>query len=295
MKITDAIDRFLQFKLVEEGLNPNSTIASYKEDFKIFLRCFDFVEDTDDLSKDMLNNFIYEQSLSERSPSTIARRISCISNFFKFLEEEKIKSDIFQEVDLPKKEKHIPNFLTFEEIKRLFSVLKEDNLVNLRDKVMIITMYSAGLRISELINLTKKQVNFEERIITLIGKGSKERSVPINNYCLNYLKKYLFEINKVYSLAKSKYLFLNKKTNQPITRQYFFMKLKEYAKEASIEKEISPHSLRHSFATHLLENGADLRVVQDLLGHTNVSTTQIYTHVSTKKILNAIDLYSKHK
>ena len=157
---------------------------------------------------------------------------------------------------------------------------------------MLLLMYSCGLRVSEMISLEKKSINFEEKILSIKGKGNKERSIPINEVALDYLSHYL---NKELKTNKTKRVFINKTTKKPLTRQVFFMNLKKYAKRAGIEKEISLHTLRHTFATELLENGADLRIVQTLLGHSNVSTTQIYTHISTKKILNALDLYSKRK
>lgn len=295
MDINDAIELFLEYKAVEEGLNIKSTIPDYKDDFKVFLKYFPNIKTVDDLNDELIDNFIYEQSLNDLKSSTISRRISTIKNFFLFLENEKIATNLVKEVILPKKEKHIPTFLSIGEIKNLLSVFDETKPTEYRDKTMVLVMYSAGLRVSELINLEKRSINFEEKLITLKGKGNKERFVPLNFIALEYLNNYLSQNknNKVFS--KSKYLFINKKDGKPLTRQYFFVELNKYAKRAGIDKKISPHTLRHSFATHLLENGADLRVVQELLGHSKIETTQIYTHLSTKKILDALDLYSKRK
>ena len=295
MDINDAIELFLEYKAVEEGLNIKSTIPDYKDDFKVFLKYFPNIKTVDDLNDELIDNFIYEQSLNDLKSSTISRRISTIKNFFLFLENEKIATNLVKEVILPKKEKHIPTFLSIDEIKNLLSVFDETKPTEYRDKTMVLVMYSAGLRVSELINLEKRSINFEEKLITLKGKGNKERFVPLNYIALEYLNNYISQNknNKVFS--KSKYLFINKKDGKPLTRQYFFVELNKYAKRAGIDKKISPHTLRHSFATHLLENGADLRVVQELLGHSKIETTQIYTHLSTKKILDALDLYSKRK
>lgn len=295
MDINDAIELFLEYKAVEEGLNIKSTIPDYKDDFKVFLKYFPTIKTVDDLNDELIDNFIYEQSLNDLKSSTISRRISTIKNFFLFLENEKIATNLVKEVILPKKEKHIPTFLSIDEIKNLLSVFDETKPTEYRDKTMVLVMYSAGLRVSELINLEKRSINFEEKLITLKGKGNKERFVPLNYIALEYLNNYISQNknNKVFS--KSKYLFINKKDGKPLTRQYFFVELNKYAKRAGIDKKISPHTLRHSFATHLLENGADLRVVQELLGHSKIETTQIYTHLSTKKILDALDLYSKRK
>ena len=295
MDINDAIELSLEYKAVEEGLNIKSTIPDYKDDFKVFLKYFPNIKTVDDLNDELIDNFIYEQSLNDLKSSTISRRISTIKNFFLFLENEKIATNLVKEVILPKKEKHIPTFLSIDEIKNLLSVFDETKPTEYRDKTMVLVMYSAGLRVSELINLEKRSINFEEKLITLKGKGNKERFVPLNYIAIEYLNNYLSQNknNKVFS--KSKYLFINKKDGKPLTRQYFFVELNKYAKRAGIDKKISPHTLRHSFATHLLENGADLRVVQELLGHSKIETTQIYTHLSTKKILDALDLYSKRK
>ena len=295
MDINAPIDLFLEYKAVEAGLNIKSTIPDYKDDFKVFLKYFPNIKTVDDLNDELIDNFIYEQSLNDLKSSTISRRISTIKNFFLFLENEKIATNLVKEVILPKKEKHIPTFLSIDEIKNLLSVFDETKPTEYRDKTMVLVMYSAGLRVSELINLEKRSINFEEKLITLKGKGNKERFVPLNYIALEYLNNYLSQNknNKVFS--KSKYLFINKKDGKPLTRQYFFVELNKYTKRAGIDKKISPHTLRHSFATHLLENGADLRVVQELLGHSKIETTQIYTHLSTKKILDALDLYSKRK
>ena len=295
MDINDAIELFLEYKAVEEGLNIKSTIPDYKDDFKVFLKYFPNIKTVDDLNDELIDNFIYEQSLNDLKSSTISRRISTIKNFFLFLENEKIATNLVKEVILPKKEKHIPTFLSIDEIKNLLSVFDETKPTEYRDKTMVLVMYSAGLRVSELINLEKRSINFEEKLITLKGKGNKERFVPLNYIALEYLNNYLSQNKNNKVFPKSKYLFINKKDGKPLTRQYFFVELNKYAKRAGIDKKISPHTLRHSFATHLLENGADLRVVQELLGHSKIETTQIYTHLSTKKILDALDLYSKRK
>lgn len=295
MDINDAIELFLEYKAVEEGLNIKSTIPDYKDDFKVFLKYFPNIKTVDDLNDELIDNFIYEQSLNDLKSSTISRRISTIKNFFLFLENEKIATNLVKEVILPKKEKHIPTFLSIDEIKNLLSVFDETKPTEYRDKTMVLVMYSAGLRVSELINLEKRSINFEEKLITLKGKGNKERFVPLNDIALEYLNNYLSQNKNNKFFSKSKYLFINKKDGKPLTRQYFFVELNKYAKRAEIDKKISPHTLRHSFATHLLENGADLRVVQELLGHSKIETTQIYTHLSTKKILDALDLYSKRK
>jgi len=294
MDIQQAIENFLQHALFEKGLQIQ-TIKDYKEDFKCFLKYFSYIKTTDDLTEDDIENFAYKQGLDELKSSSISRRLSTIKTFYLFLESENIKTNIVHEVIMPKKERHIPNILTLEEVERLLQAPNLNSKSGIRDKAMLEIMYGCGLRVGELVNLVKKSVNYNERIITLIGKGAKERSVPINEYAICFLDKYIVEVrDKIPNSLSNDYIFINMRGKR-ISRQYFCNQVKKYAKNADIEKEISPHTLRHSFATHFLENGANLRTVQRILGHTNAETTQIYTHLSNKTIHNAYDLYWKRK
>jgi integrase/recombinase XerD len=165
----------------------------------------------------------------------------------------------------------------------------------IRDKAMLEIMYSSGLRVSELVNLQKNELNIPEKILKVKGKRDKTRLIPVGEIAMEYLILYLNQVRSKNKFAnQSKYLFINA-SGKPITRQLFFMQVRKYAELAGINKTISPHTLRHSFATHLLENGADLRLVQELLGHTNVETTQIYTHVSQDSVIAAYDKYNIRK
>ena len=163
-----------------------------------------------------------------------------------------------------------------------------------RDKAMLEVMYASGLRVSELVSLQKSQVDMYNHMITIFGKGNKERRVPISTFALKYLKLYVNEGRKKHDKKKSNYLFLNKK-GDPISRIYFFKQVKKYGLQAGIDANISPHTLRHCFATHLINKGADLLAVQKMLGHENISTTQIYTHVSMERTKSAYDLFMKNK
>ena len=162
----------------------------------------------------------------------------------------------------------------------------------IRDRAMLELMYASGLRVSELLSIEKKNLSIEKKMLRIFGKGSKERYVPISDFALEYLIKYINEVRNYSKARNSKYIFINK-DGKPLTRQLFWQNIKQYALNAGIIENISPHTLRHCFATHLLENGANLRSVQEMLGHTNISTTQIYTHVSSKRIRSAYDLYMK--
>ena len=208
--------------------------------------------------------------------------------------DENINPNIHLNVVTPKREKHLPSYLSVDEVETLLNApdLKKDG--EYRDKAMLEVMYASGLRVSELINLSKQDINFQQKILKIKGKGDKQRLVPIGDFAMEYLNNYLNLVRSKNIGQTSKYIFLNSR-GQKISRQYFFKQVKKYAKRANIDKKISPHTLRHCFATHLLEAGADIRMVQEMLGHANIETTQIYTQISAKRIISAYDLYSKQK
>lgn len=191
-------------------------------------------------------------------------------------------------IEMPKLNHSLPNVLSLEEVEALFSAPDMTKKEGIRDRAMLEVMYASGLRVSELLSLKLSQYSSSLNCLKIYGKGNKERMVPIGDYALEYLTKYLREVRDFNIGKKTDYVFLNK-AGKPITRQYFWQQIKKYGEIAQIKKSISPHTLRHSFATHLLENGADLRMVQEALGHSKISTTQIYTHVSTKRILSIYD------
>ena len=292
MEINEAFNKYLRFLKIEKNLLSNSLI-DYKEDFYEFLKSFPEINDTNLISKETLNKFVYNESVKGMKPKTIARRVSTIKNFFIFLETENIKTNIIDEVELPKINKHLPSYLTIKEINTLLEYFKNNSLKNdknYRDYTIIFTMYSAGLRVSELCNLKIKNINTIDRLIKVKGKGDKEREIPINKDCLDLLNYYMKNIRNKNKIIDKEYVFLNL-YGKKISRQYIFMIIKEAAQKLNINKEISPHSLRHSLATHLLANGADLRVVQDFLGHANIETTEIYTHISEEQKIKVYDLY----
>lgn len=294
MEIQQAIELFLQYCLFEKGLQ-KQTLINYKDDFKAFFKYFPYINTTEQLSENDIVDFTYKQGLDELRATTISRRISTIKNFYIFLEKEGIKNYLSSEIILPKKDKHIPSILTLEEIERLLDTPDISSKSGLRDRAMIEVMYACGLRVSEIINMKIKSINFQEKIIQITGKGNKTRNIPISEIAIYYLNKYIKEARTHIKGSKnSDFIFLNL-NGKKLTRQYFFEIIKKYANIAKIEKNISPHTLRHSFATHLLENGANLRTVQQMLGHTNAETTQIYTHLSNKTIHKTYDLYWKRK
>ena len=291
MEIVDAVDRFHQYVMVEKGLSPQ-TWVSYLEDLQAFFNYYQDKQTTDDLSDNDLYEFLkYELSLGH-SVSTALRRLSSTRGFYLFLKKEGYYNGNIPDIETPKKPKHLPNCLSEDEVDRLLSAPDMETASGIRDKAMLETMYSSGLRVSELLNLEKGQVNLTQGIITVFGKGAKERKVPIADYAVDYIKLYIKKVRNFHPNKGSKYLFLSKK-GEPLSRVYFFKQVKKYSELAGIETEVSPHTLRHSFATHLLNHGAQLRIVQGMLGHTNIATTQIYTHVSSEKLKEDYDKIMK--
>lgn len=292
MELNDAIDLYFQYLRVEKGVS-NETIKNYDYDLKIFLDCLE-KKTTEDMLPTDITDFVTIQMKNQLSVPTILRRISSTMNFYLFLEREHIIDFVVKKFDRPKKMKRLPTTLTIEEVEELLETPDLSKDEGFRDRTMLEVMYSSGLRVSELLSLKIKQINLEKGVIDIIGKGNKQRKVPIGEYALDFVNKYIEEHRIHNKGRRSNYLFLNR-YGKPLSRQYFFMQIKKYAEQAMIDKEISPHTLRHCFATHMLENGAELRALQEMLGHTNLSTTQIYTNVSTKRILDAYDLFTKRK
>ena len=297
MLIEDAIELFQQYILVEKGLS-KQTFSSYMTDLKKFFLYFEQgggkKETTDDLKgTDLLDYRRYLGSTQKRAATTL-RKISSTKSFYLFLKREGIINEDIPDIEPPKKPQTLPNCLSVEEVEALLETPDISKPEGLRDKAMLELMYSSGLRVSELLALERKKVNLERGVVSIFGKGSKERKVPMGDFALEYVVKYINEARNKNPGKDTKYLFLNR-YGKPLSRQYFFKQIKKYALLAGIETDISPHTLRHCFATHLLENGAQLRAVQEMLGHSNIATTQIYTHISTKRIISAYDLYMKKK
>lgn len=291
MEIIDAIDRYHQYVLVEKGLSPQ-TWVSYLEDLQAFFNYFENKKTTEDLKETDLYEFLkYELSVGH-SVSTALRRLSSTRSFYMFLKKDGLFDGSIPDIETPKKPKHLPNCLSEDEVDALLNAPNMESESGIRDKAMLETMYSSGLRVSELLKLEKGQVNFSKGIITVFGKGAKERKVPLADYAIEYIKLYIKEVRNKKENKESKYLFLSRK-GEPISRIYFFNQVKKYSELAGIKTTVSPHTLRHSFATHLLNHGAQLRIVQSMLGHTNIATTQIYTHVSSEKLKSDYDKIMK--
>ena len=292
MELNEAAEMYFEYLRVEKGVS-NETILNYAYDLKQFFAVLN-KHSTEDLSMHDISEFVRIQTQNRLSVSTILRRISSTKNFYLFLEKERIISFQVEELDKPRNSKRLPVCISFEEVEALLEQPDLEKAEGQRDRAMLEVMYSSGLRISELLNLKIRDISFDRGMVNVIGKGNKERNVPIGDYALEYLSKYINDGRAKNMNRNSPFLFLNR-YGEPLSRIYFFKQVKRYALQAGIKTEISPHTLRHCFATHMLENGAELRAVQEMLGHANIATTQIYTNISSKRILSAYDLYSKRK
>lgn len=292
MELNKAMELYFQYLRVEKGVS-NETIKNYLYDLKQFFIALD-KKTTEDFLPTDIADFVRIQSKNLLSTPTILRRISSTKNFYLFLEREHIIDMQLINFDKPRGMKRLPVSISVEEVEALLNAPNLEKPEGMRDRALLEVMYSSGLRVSELLGLKIKQINFQFGMLKIIGKGNKQRSVPIGEYALDFLTKYIEGPRKRNPGRNSEFVFLNR-YGKPLSRQYFFLQVKRYAEEVGIKEEISPHTLRHCFATHMLENGAELRAVQEMLGHSNIATTQIYTNISSKRILDAYDLFSKRK
>ncbi len=294
MNLQKVIDQYLNTLVIEKGLS-KKTLESYRHDLTLFTLSFSPPKQAvSELLPFDLKDFITFQAKLGMNSRTLHRRLSTVKNFFLYLQREGIYVEKILAVNPPKMMKALPVVMTPEDMEQLLAAPDVTTLFGLRDQAMMEVMYASGLRVSELIQLKKADINDHKATIRILGKGDKTRIVPIGEYALQQIVAYLSKRKFVDPKEQSPYLFINR-YGKPLSRQFFFTQIKRYAKQVGITLTISPHTLRHSFATHLLEQGASLRAVQDMLGHTHLSTTQIYTHVSEKRILSAFDLYSKRK
>lgn len=292
MQINEAIELYFEHLRVEKGASED-TIKSYAYDLKQFFKAFD-KSSTDDFLPTDISDFVKIQSKNLLSTPTILRRISSTKNFYLFLEKEKIIDIHIDDFKKPKGFERLPVTISVKEVEELLEAPDLSKPEGIRDRALLEVMYSSGLRVSELLSLTIKQIDFNSGMLKIIGKGDKQRRVPIGDYAKEYLKNYIDGARRANPGRNKEFVFLNR-YGQPLSRQYFFLQIKKYAKQVGIEVDISPHTLRHCFATHMLENGAELRAVQEMLGHSNIATTQIYTNISSKRIMSAYDLFSKRK
>ena len=284
MDIDNLIIDFLNYCTLDKGLS-NKTKESYNNDLGIYKKYLLElgISDVKKIKTKDIEDFIIKQNKIGDKTTTLAHKLTTIRNFHQYLLKEKIvNKDVTTTIKRPKLKKSLPKTLSLDEVEMLLDI----NLVtafDYRNKAMLELLYGTGLRVSELVNITVNNIDFTNCIIRLVGKGNKERIIPIGEYPLYYLEKYLDVRKSLLKGYSCERLFLNNH-GKGITRQGFFKIIKKILLEKGLDIEISPHTLRHSFATHLLNRGADLKSIQEMLGHSNISTTKIYTHVSDEKV-----------
>lgn len=280
MDNNDYIAEYAVYLELELGYS-NNTIASYTNDLN---HLSNYLDKKNILKLTVRDIEKYIHSLSDLAPASISHTISSLRSFYNYyIKLGKITDNPMDSIRQPKLGKHLPSYLTIEEVDKLLDIKIENNF-DARNKAILELMYATGLRISEVVSLEFNNIDIEECIVRVMGKGSKERIVPINDVALEALETYIKEYRPQMLIGNiHNYIFVNNH-GKMMTRQGIFKMIKSECAKKGIDKNISPHTLRHTFATHLLENGADLRIIQELLGHSDISTTQIYTHLTNEKL-----------
>lgn len=285
------LDEFINHLAVERGLAEN-TLVSYRRDLAGYISFCrkNKLKSLEQAGRDTIISYLLQLQVDGRSPATIARRLASIRSFYGFMIREGIlQKDPSVDLESPKPIQKLPRVLTTGEVELLLGQPLTGEPAGLRDKAMLELLYATGIRVSELVSLDLKNVNIENGFIRCFGKGAKERIIPMGDVAVRYLKEYLARgRSKLVKSSSTEALFVNQHGRR-LTRQGFWKIIKKYARKAKIKTEITPHTLRHSFATHLLENGADLRSVQEMLGHADISTTQIYTHLTKRRLKEVYD------
>ena len=286
--LEQAVDDYIVFLTVEKGASQN-TIEAYSNDVRKFTQYLsdEKINDWREVDNYAVREYLALMQAEQITNTTRARNVAALKSFFRFLYMEKYtESNLGELLDVPRKEKVLPKYLTMEEVERLLEAPDITTPNGCRDKAMLELLYASGLRVSELITLRLNDISFEMAYVRCFGKGSKERIIPLGSYALDALEHYIEVCRpKVANNWQTDTLFLNK-NGKGLTRQGFWKLIKKYGREAAITADITPHVLRHSFATHLLSGGADLRAIQEMLGHADIATTQIYTHLLGEQMLD---------
>lgn len=288
----ELVDRFLDAIWMERGLSPN-TLGAYRADLMTLGRGLSVGSKSIDMAdKADLLAFIAHRVENGAKPRSTARQLSSFRRFFRYIMREGLRdNDPTADIEMPRIGRSLPQTLSEEEVDALLNAPNTDEPLGHRDRAMLEVLYATGLRVSELINLKQSQINFNQGVLRIIGKGDRERLIPLGEESQRWLKNFIDGPRMEILLERqTDYLFPTRRGDR-MTRQAFWHIIKRYAAKSGIRKKMSPHSLRHAFATHLLNRGADLRVVQLLLGHSDLSTTQIYTHVARERLK---DLHGKH-
>lgn len=280
------INAYINSILIEKGLAKN-TAEAYSRDLNLFAAYLkELKKNTNNATEESLFNYLAYLKKRGLTVSSMTRSLIAIRGFYKFLiREDILKISPAAHIDIPKGDKKLPDFLSLNDVESLLNAPDRTTPLGIRDKTMIEVLYATGLRVSELTGITTNNIDLQRGTVTVIGKGNKERIVPLGESSLNWLNTYITQSRGIIlGLKDSKFLFVTGRGSN-MTRQNYWFILKKYALMAGIDRErIKPHILRHSFATHLLERGADLRSLQEMLGHSDISTTQIYTHVTSERL-----------
>lgn len=291
-KISALLRRYLDYLSVEKGLSVN-TLESYKNDLtRFFSYLLQKKLSWETIRRQDVEAYLTAAQNEGVTVATVSRYISSIRSFYNFTQLEKLSdNNPSEDIELPKKPKKLPEFLNTEEVERLLSAPDKETVTGLRDAAMLELLYATGERVSEIINLKMEDLNLDEGYLVCMGKGSKQRLIPFGDAAGEMIIRYIRNSRlKLMKEQSTPFLFLSTRSG-PLSRKTFWKMIKDYRLKAGIEKDISPHTLRHSFATHLLQNGADLRSVQMLLGHSDISTTQIYTHINQHRMKKIHDQY----
>jgi len=298
MTWNSAIKKYESYLKIERSLSNNS-IINYLFDIEAFIKYYKIDKEKKnpkEVNSEEIQSFVYEEA-KYKSSYSMTRRISGLKSFFNYLSFENIRKDNPTDlIEAPKLGRKLPEVLSVIEIEKILSTIKISEPQGIRNIAIIETIYGSGLRVSELVNLTISSLFFKEKIIKIIGKGNKERLVPMGDYSKKFIEIYLKNNRSVGKIDPrySDVLFLNRNGKQ-LTRAMIFTLIKKYGQKAQITKKISPHTLRHSFATHLLENGADLRTIQVMMGHESITTTEIYAHMDTKYLKSVMKGFHPRK
>jgi len=288
----ELVDRFLDAIWMERGLSQN-TLGAYRADLMTLSRGLaEHDKSIDQADKADLLAFIAKRVESGAKPRSTARQLSSFRRFFRYIMREGMRdTDPTADIEMPRIGRSLPQTLTEDEVDSLLNAPNTDEPLGHRDRAMLEILYATGLRVSELINITQSQINFNQGVLRIVGKGDRERLIPLGEESLRWVREFIDGPRMEILLERqTDYLFPTRRGDR-MTRQAFWHIIKRYAEKANIRSKMSPHSLRHAFATHLLNRGADLRVVQLLLGHSDLSTTQIYTHVARERLK---DLHREH-
>ena len=294
MEWSKALEDFGFYLSIERGLSEN-TITSYKTDVLTLMRFLEvhkIVISPIQIDASVIQQFIYQEA-KEKSAHSQSRRISGLKSFFKYLVFEKYRDDLpTQWLEAPKLGRKLPDTLSVEEVEKMLAAIDLSKAEGHRNKALLETLYGSGLRVSELVNLQKSDIYSKEKLLRVTGKANKQRLVPIGDYAMQQINTYLKEIqiHQIIQKGYENYVFLNRR-GKALTRTMIFLIVKQTAEKAGIKKKVSPHTFRHSFATHLLENGADLRTIQVLLGHESITTTEIYTHIDTRYLRKVMEQF----